>query len=505
MRNSLHNLLVPINQLPPETLALIATHLAKERELINATAVCQYWRMALLSFPRLWYNVGGSSAEIEAYLERSKSVPIDVDLRCPEQDTTLIVPHTHRLATLTIRVRDQSSFSKCAEHLHRPIPTLHTLHLVAGYYHYLRELELPSNLSNGFFSHLKKLDIGVVSSFRGLPHIFPCVTELTLRTNSIREIALVDTFEQLPTLEKIHIMFYPRITFEDFGPTPRAVTLPHVKEMSLSASTMYGRSRGVPWNIVESFKLPNLTLLRVQSAHSDFFPDPILPVAHFGENFPNLAELPELQINLGTPSSEISFKGPSQAVFSWIMPGRPLETPFPCCTPQMKFLFHSVRRLTVCVLDVDGWDSDEGDGSVWDGDGCDGDGYDGDGSDKNGSDGGGWDGNGSDRNWSDGGGWDGDWRDEIPWDGDRWLISFFRDLTSLEHLEVGGKCGGILRDLHCGIMEGWIRLHIKDLVVRGGEEERRVALELETAMGLDTTVTFIPDPNMCGEQLVEHG
>jgi hypothetical protein len=485
MRNSLHNFLLPINQLPPETLALIATHLAKERELINVTAVCQYWRMALISFPRLWYNVGGSSAEIEAYLERSKSVPIDVDLRCSERDTKLIVPHTHRLAALTIRVRDQSSFSKCVEYLHCPIPTLHSLYLDAGYYLYLRELEPPSSLSHGFFSHLKKLDIGVVSSFRGLPHIFPCVTELTLRTTSIRRIALVDALEQLPALEKIHIMFYPRIIFEDFGPTPRALTLPHVKEMSLSASTMYGRSREIPWNIVESLKLPNLTSLRVQSAHSDFFPDPILPVAHFGENLPNLAELPELQIDLGTPSSEISFRGPSQAVFSWIMPGRPLQTPFPCCTLQMKFLFHSVRRLTVCVLDVDGWDSDEGDGDVWDGGGCDGDGGDGNG--------------------SDGGGWDGDWRDEIRWDGDRWLISFFQDLPSLEHLEVGGECGGVLRDLHCGIMEGWIRLHVKDLIVRGGEEERRVALELETAMGLDTAVTFIPDPKMCEEKLVRRG
>ena len=44
--------------------------MAKERELISATAVCQYWRMALLSFPRLWCNVGGSPAEIGAYLSR---------------------------------------------------------------------------------------------------------------------------------------------------------------------------------------------------------------------------------------------------------------------------------------------------------------------------------------------------------------------------------------------------------------------------------------------------
>ena len=45
------NGLAPINRIPPETLAHIATFFVKERYLVNATAVCQHWRETLLYFP----------------------------------------------------------------------------------------------------------------------------------------------------------------------------------------------------------------------------------------------------------------------------------------------------------------------------------------------------------------------------------------------------------------------------------------------------------------------
>lgn len=87
------NSLVPINELPTETVVLIATLFAKERDLVNATATCQRWRTILLSFPRLWCNAGGSSSELQAYIERSGSMPIAVSLSSPEL-AELIVPHT---------------------------------------------------------------------------------------------------------------------------------------------------------------------------------------------------------------------------------------------------------------------------------------------------------------------------------------------------------------------------------------------------------------------------
>ena len=58
MKN-VRNLITPVNQLPPEILAHIAVFFPRERDLINATAVCHRWRTILLSFPRLWPNAGG--------------------------------------------------------------------------------------------------------------------------------------------------------------------------------------------------------------------------------------------------------------------------------------------------------------------------------------------------------------------------------------------------------------------------------------------------------------
>ena len=74
------NSLVPIDWIPPGTLARVATFFffVKERYLVNATAVCQHWRETLLYFPRLWRHAGGILSEILAYIEQSKSTPLDV-------------------------------------------------------------------------------------------------------------------------------------------------------------------------------------------------------------------------------------------------------------------------------------------------------------------------------------------------------------------------------------------------------------------------------------------
>jgi len=176
------NCFAPVNQILPETLALTAAFLATERDLlINVAAVCQQWWTALLSFPRLWHNAGGSSPELEAYLERSKSVPLEVTLSFPQLVASIIPNDTSRLVALTVSVGYSSSFNQIAERLCDPIPTLRSLEIRTEN-RKLCVLELSPGLREGLFRHLKSLSLNAISSLRG-SQTFPHITELSLCTS----------------------------------------------------------------------------------------------------------------------------------------------------------------------------------------------------------------------------------------------------------------------------------------------------------------------------------
>jgi hypothetical protein len=261
------NRLAPINQLPPETFALTATFFVKQRDLINATAVCQQWRTILLSFPRLWYNPGGSLSELEAYLERSKSIPIEVNLSSPHLFAS-ITPHTSRLVALTMCVDDSSDFTWITIHLRPFIPTLRSLEIVTRN-PLLRTLEPRSGLRDGLFFHLKKLSLSGTSSccaFEPFPHI----TELFLCTSAYATdstIILLNALGQLPGLEKVHATFHNRWNTE-IG-LANVVTLPCVQEMCLSAVDVNTPPNplAVP-PILRFLKLPKLTSLTLRQSPS---------------------------------------------------------------------------------------------------------------------------------------------------------------------------------------------------------------------------------------------
>jgi hypothetical protein len=311
---NIKNRLAPVNQIPPETLALTATFLATERDLINATAVCQQWRTALLSFPRLWHNAGGSSSELEAYLERSKSVPLEVALSSPHL-VVQITPHTSRLVALTICVTDDSlDLDQITEYLRDPIPTLQSLEIRTR----LHTLELPSGLCEGLFRHLKSLSLDAIPLFPG-PQTFPHITELYLSTTGsyYRSTAsLLDALEQLPGLVKVSAVFRASSYSEPYS--RKIVTLPHVQEIHLRSIAVDGLEESAAiLPILQSLELPKATSIIVQSRFSLITSQPILPVSSFGERLPNYVELPELQINTTALSGEVVFRSASGAVFTY--------------------------------------------------------------------------------------------------------------------------------------------------------------------------------------------
>lgn len=99
----------PVNKLPPEILSRVLENRSAERDLVAATHVCRYWRSSLLSNPTLWTCLRFlyDTDRTNTYLERSKSVPIDIhiNLRFRESSVAfeLVAPHARRTRSLTIR------------------------------------------------------------------------------------------------------------------------------------------------------------------------------------------------------------------------------------------------------------------------------------------------------------------------------------------------------------------------------------------------------------------
>ena len=437
---NVRNSLQPISKLPPETLALVAEFLEPKRQLVNATAVCQHWRATLLSFPRLWSTIRCSNRmQFEAYLERSKSTPLDVRFHniYPHLLESLL-PHTSRLATLTVQVSNSSDFGRIAQHLRCPIPRLRKFSILAS--RRADAMEFPSSTPNNCFVHVKELELQDISSLRA-PHAFPHVTKLTWHVGPeygapVELPGLLDTLEQLPVLEEVGLVF--RESRDTTTNTSLHVaTLLQVQRMSLHCSK--DQKKGIP-RILQFLKLPKLTSLLVRTEPKFASPFPVLPITSFGEHLPNLAELSVMKVRAYAERSLVYFRSPSGAVLNYWVTAQPLGA----TTYRLQrrlwggLPLHSVRRLTVVLH-------------------C---------------------------------------REVVD---EVWLVRLLSDLSSLEHLDLEGYCGFALRCLRRLIMQRDILIGIKTLAVRSGAYEIRQTMRLKevaAGLGLEITVACIHDPGV---------
>jgi len=434
------NSLAPINKLPPEILALVVTFLGPGRYLIYATAVCQRWRTALLSFPRLWSRIPFSSGQVqfETYLARSKCAPLEVQLRPPYFHLLKsLAPHAFRLVSLAVQVVASSDVRQIANYVRTTVPTIPKLSIIAV--SSLTTLDIPSKR----FPYVKTLRLEGISSFLA-PHSFPHITELTWHVGShncspIQLAELLDTLGRLPTLEKVYLNFQTnRYIMAD--PAPPIATLPHVYQMSLSCSE--GENAGIPY-ILDFLELPNLTSLVIDTPPTlPWFS--ILPNISFGKHLPTLAELPEMGVYTCAGYGQVTFRGPSQASLEYHAHARPLGklSYYRDRTVWGSLPLHSVRRLVVGMADFT-----EGVEDVW-------------------------------------------------------LVSLLRDLDSLEHLELEGQCGFVLRRLCQMMVQGDPLPDMKTLTVRSGAYGRRRALRLrdvadELGLGIIVTCHGLPPKYQC--------
>ena len=329
-----------------------------------------------------------------------------------------------------------SGLEDIAGHLCDPIPTLRSLEIRTTN-HQLHPLEVPPGLREGLFSNLRKLTLNGISSFHG-PQTFPHIPELLWYTSPSSHrsaTALLETLGQLPGLVKVSLVFRDNWYTEIHS--PNIVTLPCVQEMDLStsATNILASVMFIP-PILRFLKLPKATSVTLNSSYP-WDPDlPVLPVTTFGDQLPNYVELPELQIDMVTPSASIIFRSPSQAVLTYR------------CGALWDYererqlwgdlSLSSVRRVTVDVVSS---------------------GFNG---------------------------------------GDTWLLDMLKELGSLDLLDLRGDCGQVLRRFRRRLMRGVMQINIKTLIVRGGGYTKTQALKFESVkddLGLQNmTVTYIPDP-----------
>jgi len=213
------NMLVPINKIPPEILALIPDFLDtrdRDQDVIKLTHVCHSWREIFVSRSSLWTNFDCSDEEkTRVYFERSKSSPINLSLDLSEgilpcDPVFQIIPHaTGRLKSLSVKglIEDVEVITS---HLSHPAPLLEHL-LIRPHPPYTPGdyPTLPSALFNGDLSSLRTLCLEFVHTelpWRNMVNL----TSFTLSNISSGAFSirwLLDFFESAPYLEEVKLCY----------------------------------------------------------------------------------------------------------------------------------------------------------------------------------------------------------------------------------------------------------------------------------------------------------
>jgi hypothetical protein len=216
---SWRNMLAPVNQIPPEILALIPDFWDKHYEgrdqgVIALTHVCRAWRGVFTSRSSLWTDLDCEDKDkTRVYLERSRSLPVNLSLHTEDRQPPYppfseIIPHVlGQLRSLTIDVK-RKHLQDITAHLSRPAPLLEKLSIAGGGYHeaHYNPMLTPA-LFNGDLSSLRKLSLRAVRTelpWRNMANL----TSFMLRRTSPGEFTvkhLLDFFESTPHLRKVHL------------------------------------------------------------------------------------------------------------------------------------------------------------------------------------------------------------------------------------------------------------------------------------------------------------
>ena len=314
-----------------------------EQDLISATAVCKHWRRTFISTPILWNKIVCSEREnlrvvtprVQAYLDRSGSVPVDVQIHA--RASQLLSSHTGRILSLRMFLRPPLDLDRVAEYLSDPAPTLKTVTLHVKNWG-RSVLVLPPTFFEGLLSSVRTLTIHGPTLSPG-----PCnlsqLTKFTLITHpraSVPSAVLLDTLERMPLLQ----LFEHKTNRHDIVPIDRVVTLPRLEEITITVDFF---SAGGASSILPALCLPSARRVLMRSTVAPrAFLTPILPHS-FEERLPGLSATPEVSATLGK-GFDIGFFGLDQSQLTLSTNSAMVFTRFPFGGAPLG----SVRKLHVC-------------------------------------------------------------------------------------------------------------------------------------------------------------
>jgi hypothetical protein len=239
--------MAPVNRIPSEILALIPDFWNgygdnKDRDLVTLTHVCRAWREMFISWSSLWTNLDCvGKARTRVYLERSKSLPLNLSLRAehslsPCHPFFEIIPRAiGRLKSLSVRAAPRE-LQYITPHLSHPALLLEKLSIHGGYSHEPHSIITPA-LFNGDLSSLRTLKLEYVHTelpWRNVVNL----TSFKLSCGSPGGATigqLLDFFESAPHLRKVGLCFPSLISRAQDG---RLVLLACLKRMEVAGSDL---------------------------------------------------------------------------------------------------------------------------------------------------------------------------------------------------------------------------------------------------------------------------
>ena len=302
-------MVAPINKIPPEILASVPgfwdTNEGDEN-VIALTHVCRVWREVFVSQPSLWTDFRCLDADkTRAYLERSKSSPINVSLyrpygMSPNDPFFQVIPYCiSQLGSLFLN-GTTDNLPYITAHLSLPAPLLENLSISGNGAH-----ALTPTLFNGDLSSLRRLHLRSVRTKLPWRNMINLTTfqlaHISSGEISIRQ--LLDFFESAPRLREAELCFAILSSDTKNG---RLVSLK-------SLETMCILDCGPPSALLDHLLIPIGARLTMRSNSPHFRIRDILP-----KSLDNLKNFPDFTtIRLFIEDSEfpgMDFRGPNGLV-----------------------------------------------------------------------------------------------------------------------------------------------------------------------------------------------